>query len=62
MSQRTSTADRAVRDDHALGAGRVDGGEQAGPVGVVGQHEAAIDAAPAPLAAQLHPAAGEGVA
>ena len=34
----------AMRDDDALGAGRADRALQAGPIGVVAQHEAAVDA------------------
>jgi hypothetical protein len=35
---------------------------QAGPVGMVGQHETAVHAAPPARAAQQHPAAGERIA
>ena len=52
----------AVRDDDALGAGRLDRALQAGPVGVVAEHEAAVDRAAPARAAQLHPAARERVA
>ena len=52
----------AVGDDHALGASRNDGALQARPVGVVAEHKAAVDTVAAAGAAQLHPAAGEGVA
>ncbi len=48
-----------VGDDDALCTGRFDGRQQAGPVGVVRQHESAIETLPPPRAAQLHPAAGE---
>src|SRR5262249_35382753 len=51
--------DRAVRHPDLFGAGRADRLEQVGPVGVVGEHEAAIDRAPPPLPAHLHPPRGE---
>src|SRR4051794_37826579 len=50
----------AVRHPHPPGARRVDGGEERGPVHVVRQDEAAVDGAAAALAADAHPAAGEG--
>ena len=52
----------AVGDDDALGAGGADGRLQARPVGMVAEHEAAVHALAAARAAQLHPAAGEGIA
>ena len=51
-----------MRDDHTLAAGGGDGLHQARPVGMVREHEAAVHAASAARAAQLHPAACEGVA
>ena len=45
--------------EHPLGAGRLDGGHESRPVRMVRQREAAVETPPSPVAAQLHPAAGE---
>ena len=50
----------AVRDDDARRARGRDGSVKARPVGVVGEDEAAVPAAAAARAAQLHPATGKG--
>ena len=55
-------ADRTVGDHHPFRAGLFDGPQQAGPVGMIGQHEATTHAAPTSCTAQHHPAAGERVA
>jgi hypothetical protein len=52
----------AVRDEHPLRAARADGRVQPRPVGVVGQHEAAVDRAPPARAAHRHPTRRERVA
>lgn len=52
--------DVAVGDTDALGAGGVDGVEQAGPVGVIGHDEAGIDISATFRAADGHPAGGTG--
>ncbi len=49
----------AVGDVDAAGAALLDAAQQARPVGVVGHHEAAVVAAPATAAANLHPARGK---
>ena len=52
--------DVAVRDPDRLGAGLLDGLQQRGPIGVIGEHEAAVQRAPAARAPDAHPARGEG--
>ena len=46
-------------DKDVLGAGGGDRGEEGGPVGVVGEGEAAVEGAASSLAADAHPAGGE---
>src|SRR5690606_15985154 len=49
----------AVRRNHAAGAGLTHGTDQVGPVGVVGDDEAAVVVATAAVAADTHPAGGK---
>ena len=51
-----------MRDDDAAGSCGANGLHQTGPVGVVTQDKAFVVAAPPARAAQLHPAAGKGIA
>ena len=50
-----------MRDQNALSPGRLDGGDQARPIGVVGERKAAVESAPAAISPDLHPAARQRV-